>query len=82
MTPKSLEARPDPRPLSGALEQGIRSLESAIFNTYLNGAERNDAFKQLQELATALGRMTTRTELAEAQAKARTQGQVVAEEAL
>jgi hypothetical protein len=64
MTPKSLEARPDPRPLPATLEQGIRSLESAIFNTYPNGAERNDAFEQLQELATALGRMTTRTELA------------------
>lgn len=71
MTARTTKARPAPRPLPATLEQGIRSLENRIFNTYSSGPERNDAFKRLWELAEVLGRMTTRAELAAAEAEAR-----------
>jgi hypothetical protein len=46
-------------------------MEDSIFNNYPNSPERDEAFEQLRELATALGRMPTRAELAEVEVQAR-----------
>ena len=75
MTAKTLEARPGPRPLLAVVDQGIRNMECLAFNNYPNCPERDEVFEQLRELATTLGRMTTRAELAEAEAQAKERAQ-------
>jgi hypothetical protein len=77
MTAKTLEARPGPRPLLEVVAQGIRNMENSIFNNYPNCPDRDDAFERLRELATALSRMTTRAELAEAEAQEKKRAQPV-----